>query len=228
MQIRRRLKAIASLVAKGANVIDVGCDHALLDIYLTLYNRNHCIASDVNVNAYNIAKDNVLKYELADKIDVVLSNGFENIDMNKTYTAVICGMGTSTILSILDTDQLDKLDTLIIQSNNDLYTLRKEVCQKGFFVDEELIVKERGIYYVLIRFIRGKKHYSLFDLWLGPIIRRKEQALKQEYLIHLIRSNEDILSRLPKKYVWKRIYLSLIKLILKKEILKSNNISPTS
>ena len=57
MQIRNRLKAIASLVDKGANVIDVGCDHALLDIYLTLYNENNCIASDINENAYNIAKE---------------------------------------------------------------------------------------------------------------------------------------------------------------------------
>ena len=53
MQIRKRLKAIASLVEKGSKVIDVGCDHALLDIYLTLYNSNECIASDINKNAYD-------------------------------------------------------------------------------------------------------------------------------------------------------------------------------
>lgn len=220
MQIRKRLKTIASLVDKGVNVIDVGCDHALLDIYLTLYNGNHCIASDVNVNAYNIAKENIFKYELAGKIEVVLSNGFDNIDMNETYTAVICGMGTSTILSILNTDKIVQIDTLILQSNNDLYTLRKEVCKKGFFIVDELIVKERNIYYVLIRFNRGSKHYSFVDLWLGPIIRRKEQSLKCEYLIHLKHSNEDILSKLPRKYILKRIYLLFINWVLKKELKK--------
>ena len=64
MQIRKRLKAIASLVPKGAKVIDIGCDHALLDVYLTLYNQNKCIASDVNKNAYEIAKSNIKKYNL--------------------------------------------------------------------------------------------------------------------------------------------------------------------
>lgn len=220
MQIRNRLKAIASLVDKGANVIDVGCDHALLDIYLTLYNENNCIASDINENAYNIAKENILKYGLKDKINVILSNGFLDIDMPLIYTAVICGMGTSTILSILDTDKIDKINKIIVQSNNDLYTLRKEVCKKGFIITDELIVKERGIYYVLISFSKGQKWYSMIDLWLGPVIRKGSQGLKSEYLTYLQEMNDNIILKLPKKYIFKKLYLSIENHILKKELVK--------
>ena len=72
--------------------------------------------------------------------------------MPLNYTAVICGMGTATILSILNTDKLCKIDKLIIQSNNDLYNLRKKICKKGFNIINEVIVKERGIYYIIIKF----------------------------------------------------------------------------
>ena len=64
MKLPKRLNAIASLIEKDTNVIDVGCDHALLDIYLTLQNKNKCIATDINENALNIAKKNIKNYKI--------------------------------------------------------------------------------------------------------------------------------------------------------------------
>ena len=34
IKISKRLEAISSLVPINSNIIDIGCDHALLDIYL--------------------------------------------------------------------------------------------------------------------------------------------------------------------------------------------------
>ena len=34
IKISKRLEAISSLVPVNSNIIDIGCDHALLDIYL--------------------------------------------------------------------------------------------------------------------------------------------------------------------------------------------------
>ena len=41
-KLSKRLEAVATLVDVGKRVIDVGCDHAYLDIYLTLNNENKC------------------------------------------------------------------------------------------------------------------------------------------------------------------------------------------
>lgn len=219
MQMRRRLKAIASLVDKGSNVIDVGCDHALLDIYLTLYNDNKCIASDINKNAYEIAKTNIEKYNLTDKIELVCSDGFDKIEMNKTYTAIICGMGTTTILNILNHSKLKMVDSLIIQTNNDIYTIRKMVSSIGFYIQDEIIVNERGIFYVIIKFVRGKKiRYSWKQLYLGPIILKKTMVEKETYLKFLLDSNLDILNKLPKKYRFKRMKLKYINKLIIKEL----------
>ena len=64
MQLSKRLSAVAGLVTRGNRLVDVGCDHALLDIYLAL-NRNNVklIASDINENPLKIAKENIKKYK---------------------------------------------------------------------------------------------------------------------------------------------------------------------
>lgn len=218
MQIRKRLKTIASLVDKGSKVIDIGCDHALLDIYLTLYNSNKCIACDVNKNAYEIAKSNISKYNLSDEIEVVCSNGLNKIQMEDMYTAIICGMGTTTILEILENPKIKHLDKLIIQTNNDIYTVRKKISKLGFMIENEVIVKEREIFYVIIKFVRGHKRYNYSQLYLGPVLRTKKEEDLVEYYKYLFASNEQILNRLPKKYYIKRFKLKYLNHILKKEL----------
>ena len=58
VKLSKRLKAIADLVDKDSKIIDVGCDHALLDIYL-LKNKNDLF----NKNIQNIIdkNNNILK-----------------------------------------------------------------------------------------------------------------------------------------------------------------------
>ena len=64
IKISKRLEAIASLTPCDSKVIDIGCDHGLLDIYL-YQNKisTKIIASDVNKNALNNAKQNIKKYQ---------------------------------------------------------------------------------------------------------------------------------------------------------------------
>ena len=83
MNLSKRLEAVATLVDVGAKVIDVGCDHAYLDIYLTLNNDNKCIATDINENALNMAKTNIKKYKLGKKIKTILTDGLKDIDVEK-------------------------------------------------------------------------------------------------------------------------------------------------
>ena len=60
-----RLKAIVKFVDKKDNIVDVGCDHGYLSIYL-IENKlvNKVIASDINQNALNSAINNIKKSKL--------------------------------------------------------------------------------------------------------------------------------------------------------------------
>ena len=154
----KRLIEIASLIPLKSTVVDVGCDHGLLDIYLTLNRKCKCIASDVNENCLEQAKTNIKKFGLDGEIDVVLSDGLKNVEYNEDDYVVIAGMGTSTILEILkDT----KVNNLIVQSNTDLTELREELSD-DFYIEDEKVVKERGLFYVIIKLLLAQFSLDCF------------------------------------------------------------------
>lgn len=172
--ISKRLKSLVKYIDKDDNVIDVGCDHALLDIYLVQNNIvDKIVVSDVNKNALLSGINNIKKYNLSDKIDAKLANGLDGIN-DRINTVIISGMGTSTILKILNSNKLKQINKLIIQSNNDYYELRKNVCILGYKITEESVVYDNKKYYINIVFQKGESNYTEIDYKYGPILRFNE------------------------------------------------------
>ena len=63
IKISARLKKIAEFIDDNSSIVDIGCDHGLLDIYLYQTKKNiNIIASDVNQNALNNAIKNNSKF----------------------------------------------------------------------------------------------------------------------------------------------------------------------
>ena len=94
-----RIKALASFINKEDIVLDVGCDHGYLSIYLKQNNLcGRVYASDISALALKQAQTNFKKYHL--NIKSFVSDGFNNINVSFN-TVVIAGMGTSTILNII-------------------------------------------------------------------------------------------------------------------------------
>ena len=151
-RISKRLKSLVQFVDKNDNIVDVGCDHGLRSIYLV--ENNLCkkvIASDVNQNALNSAINNIKSRNL--NIKTVLSDGIDNVDLNDINTLVISGMGTSTILHILKDDKkLKKVKKLILQSNNDHDILREKLNNKGYYLSDEMVIFDKGKWYVTMLF----------------------------------------------------------------------------
>ncbi len=215
-----RLKSIASLIKKDDRVIDIGCDHAYLSIYLAKQGFKNIIASDINANALNCAINNIKKENLSSQIIPILSDGLKKIDTQNYNTLVISGMGTSTILKILeDKDKLKTIKKIIIQSNNDLYKLRKSMSYEGYIIKQELVVYDKGKYYVIIEFQKGQKKYNYQELMYGPILISSSK--NSAYFKYLLTKNESILAKIPKRKIIKRITLKKQNKIIKK-ILISN------
>ena len=208
MNLSKRLQAVATLVDIKSRVIDVGCDHAYLDIYLTLNNENKCVATDINKNALEIAKKNIKKYDLVDKIETKLTNGLIDIKVKEKDNIVISGMGTYTILEILKTNKLS--NTLIISSNNNISILRREVIKLGYYIDSELFIIDKGKPYIIIKFKKGYKKYNKIDIILGPILKEN-----REYKKYIIKKYENILNNISKKKVLLKLKYKVIILGLK-------------
>ncbi|MCI9233581.1 MAG: SAM-dependent methyltransferase [Bacilli bacterium] len=195
MKLSKRLQAIADMIPEKVRVIDVGCDHAFLDIYLTLKGSNECLASDVNEKVLQKTKEMIESYQLLDKIQIVKSDGLKNITLRQDDFVVIAGMGTSTILKIVEEK---KPLQMIIQSNNDLEKLRRELSSRyGFSIIDEQVVLEKGVYYVIMKLQSKKTCYNEREYLFGPVLISKKDSLTISYFEYLFEKKSRIINRLP-------------------------------
>lgn len=203
IKLSKRLKKIADFVDDNTSLVDIGCDHGLLGIYL-VKNKNNIkvIASDVNKNALSNAIKNIKKYKLENVIETVVSDGLNNIDVSKIDTIIISGMGTHTIVGILynNIKKLKNIDTLIIQSNNDIDFLRYKVSKLGYKIVDEALVEDAGIIYEVIKFKKGFNIYTKKQIYFGPVLsRNKDDLFLKKYENELIKM-ERFYKLIPKSH----------------------------
>lgn len=180
--ISKRLKTLVKYVDEIDNIMDIGCDHALLDIYL-IKNKytDKIIASDIHENALNAGIENIKRNNLESKIDARLGDGLDVLSDDDTInTLLISGMGTSTILKILDNDKIERIYKLIIQSNNDHDILRKKVTDLGFYIDSEEYFQDNNKNYINIVFKKGNRSYTKAELKYGPFLINNKEYLEFE------------------------------------------------
>lgn len=215
--ISRRLESLAKYVDKNDKIIDVGCDHALLDIYLVENNYvATLIASDLSKDALKQGKNNIKKHGLEDKIETRLGSGLTVLNQDDDIdTVIISGMGSRTMLSILDSIFIHNMKKLILQSNNDYEVLRSEVIKYGFIIQDEEYLVDKGQEYINIVFVRGDKLYSEKELSIGPKLMHDKAYLEKEY-----KRIKHLKQFVPKKKIVVRFRMTRdllrIKILLKK------------
>jgi tRNA (adenine22-N1)-methyltransferase len=186
----KRIKVIASLISNDDIILDIGCDHAYLPIYLIRNNIvQHAYASDISTNAIKNAINNVNKYKLENKIDLYVADGVIGIPYNYN-TIVISGMGTSNIKKIIDNAPL--VGKIVLSSNNDYYDLRIYMKDKGYKITNEIVCFDRGKYYPVIVYQLGKDNISKEELYFG-------KSYSKDYYLFLKDKYEKILNNMPNK-----------------------------
>ena len=215
-KISNRLKIITQFIDKKDQVVDVGCDHGYLSIYL-IANKlcKRVIASDINKNALAGAIKNVQNSGF--DIPVVLSDGINDVDLKGINTLVISGMGTNTVLHILNDDnKLKKIDKIVVQSNNDHELLRRELNNKGYYLDNEVIIFDKGKWYVTCLFIKCGKKNTDSEIKYGYLSN-------SEYNDYLVKYYKGILKKIPLTSIRKKYEKYLEIKELKKAIKLSND-----
>lgn len=205
MKLSKRLERVASYVPDNSSIIDVGCDHALLDIYLYNKRKNiRILASDINEKPLSIARENIKKYGLEDKIKVILNDGIKNIPSN-IDTIVISGMGGVLISDILsDRNNLKNIKNIILCPNNDFPEVRKILYKNNFKIVKEELLTEKNITYLIIKAIPGHEKINYF---FGSLNNKDLEVIY--YYTKLLNTNTNILKKLPKKYLIKKIKLKI-------------------
>lgn len=212
IKLSKRLASIASNIDKEDKVVDIGCDHGYLSIYLKAVNGNKIvIATDINENALNMAKKNINKNSIL--IETRLGHGLDVIKHNEVDTIIISGMGGNTILNILKKNKLKYIKKIVIQSNTDIPLIRKYINKLGYTIKNEQLIIDKNIYYIIITFTKGKHKYTKKELYFGPILLKENNDLFNEKKAIELNKLEEILKKIPsKKIITKYKLKKLIKL----------------
>ena len=208
IKLSKRLEAISSLIPNNSKVIDIGCDHGLLDIYLFQKKiSKKIIASDVNNNALSNAVKNIKKHNLENNIETRLGNGLDTLkETDDINTIIISGMGAHTIVGILKNNvkKLKKIEHIIIQSNTKIEFLRREIIKLNYFIEDEDLVEDNKKIYTIIKFKKGKKKYTKKELFFGPILVKKNSVLFQKYNQQELAKLNILLKMMPKNKIIER------------------------
>ncbi len=220
MKINNRLKTIGDLVEANSFCLDVGCDHAFLDIYLVKKGIGiKAVASDILEGPLSQAKQNIKKEGLEKEIETRLGNGLETYS-SEVDTVIISGMGGRNMIGIFKNklNILKKIETIIISPNNYQEDIKRFLCKNGFMIADEVLVKEKKFIYQIIKFKRGKKHYSKKEYFFGPINLEKKDKLFYEYFQREVKSREILIEVLPKNYRLKKFIVKRKIKMIKEEL----------
>lgn len=150
MKLSKRLQAICDFVPENSKIIDVGADHALVDIFLAKEKNCKCLATDISEKCIEKAKENIKKYNV--KVQTKVTDGLKDIQI-KDEIILISGMGTHSILKILNKNLTNDL---IISSHNDIPLLHKHLQKRGYRIKNETVIFDKHFY--IITYYEYKKH----------------------------------------------------------------------
>lgn len=181
--LSKRLKTVTDLVTPCVKVADIGTDHGYVPIYLV--KENICrlaYAMDVNEGPLEIAKSNIAEEGLQDKIETLLSDGFDNFGDRNADCVIIAGMGGDLIVDILTRAENYSFDELVLSPHKRVDLVRKFICENGYKIVDERMVEDAGKYYPVIKVQKGESDYSEVELEFGPILLTKKDETLKAYL----------------------------------------------
>lgn len=167
-----RLKTCMEMVSGKGIVCDIGTDHALLAAELIMSGKcKKVIASDVKEGPLDAAQRTVKKYGISDKVEIVLSDGLENLRLDDVSDIVIAGMGGETIVKILE-KRIPELEgiRLILQPMSKPEILRKWLYQNVIQIKSERAVEDGDKMYTVIcaeRDIEESRELTEFETLAG-------------------------------------------------------------
>ena len=186
-----RLEMVASLVPRGARLIDVGTDHAYLPA--ALFQRGHIAcawAADVRTGPLERARETLCSAGLLPQIGLKLCDGLDGFTAADGDCVVIAGMGGETIAGILSRAPWTRLGTrLVLQPQSMVYELRAFLLGNGYRIETETLCRDRGRWYMAMAacggecaqqdlfFSRALMEHPLGRAYLRELLQRERAAL---------------------------------------------------
>ena len=202
IELSQRMQTVADMVEKCGTVCDIGCDHAFVSIYLVAHGKaDRVIASDVRTGPCAIARDNIARWNMSDRIDLRLGDGLSTIHEGEAESVIIAGMGGMLITDILENGKNVVRTTrqLVLQPQSELEDFRRFLYQQGYHITEENMIEEDGKFYPLMLVKKSEQTAPVPDriaCRYGPLLLRNQSQVLLRFLKRQERIYGEILESL--------------------------------
>lgn len=204
IQLSKRLSAIGEMVTEGNRLVDVGCDHGYLPVYLVMNHRiPGAIAADVGKGPLERAREHICRYHMQNYIETRLCDGLSGISAGEGDTLVIAGMGGPLMEKILsdNPEVRDSFQELILQPQSDIPHFRHFLMSNGYRITEEKMILEDGKFYPMMKAIRDQKRnesWTPLEEMFGKYLLQEKNPVLQQFLQRELRIRQNILTKLQK------------------------------
>lgn len=188
VSLSRRMQAVADMVTPGSRVVDVGCDHGYVSIYLVQCQKaEHVLAMDINEGPLFRAAQHVEEAKLRSYITLRLSDGLCEFTEGEADTLICAGMGGRLMQRILEKepDKTGSLKELILQPQSEIPLFRRFLVDRGYSIVAENMILEEGKFYPVMKAVRTGKGTILSEteVRFGPILLLQKHPVLKQYLI---------------------------------------------
>ena len=204
IQLSKRLSASGEMVTEGNRLVDGGCDHGYLPVYLVMNHRiPGAIAADVGKGPLERAREHICRYHMQNYIETRLCDGLSGLSAGEGDTLVIAGMGGPLMEKILsdNPEVRDSFQELILQPQSDIPHFRHFLMSNGYRITEEKMILEDGKFYPMMKAIRDQKRnesWTPLEEMFGKYLLQEKNPVLQQFLQRELRIRQNILTKLQK------------------------------
>ncbi len=192
MHLSKRLETCLRYTEGFQRLADIGTDHAMLPIEAVL--RGHVVSAlaiDNKFGPFLQARTNVKKYQMENRVKVVLGEGLDKVDA-ETDVVVISGLGGDSIATILENIKTQNIKRFVLQANNNAYKIRAILPKIGYRLLDELVLADQNVIYDVLVLEPGQSEMNELELEFGPINLRD----KPHHFIQRLHSEIDHYKRI--------------------------------
>lgn len=204
-----RIAHMCKIVGRTKSFADVGCDHGFVSIYLAYFNKAKQIyACDISENCVDKARANAKKFGVYDKVNFVVSNGLESLNVNYLSTVLIAGMGGEEIVKIIQNKSAKlKIKNFILQPATKVLYLKQWLTENGFKIQKDEILEEKNKFYCFLKIKRGKSKLNKLELLFGKKNLKKPSLTFKKYLANFEEKTQKYFNQGHSKQLQEQLFL---------------------